>query len=98
MLRSGLWGGAPEIPEGFGDWGKVARLAKSQSVLGVVGDVMLSDKRIAAQLSAEMKTKIKTRTKTKKMMTRTKRKTKRRMMTSKSAKQRVASTRTSLLA
>ena len=60
LLRSGLWGGAPEIPEGFGDWGKVARLAKSQSVLGVVGDVMLSDKRIAAQLSAEMKTKIKT--------------------------------------
>ena len=60
LLRSGLWGGAPEIPEGFGDWGKVTRLAKSQSVLGVVGDVMLSDKRIAAQLSAEMKTKIKT--------------------------------------
>lgn len=60
LLRSGLWGGAPEIPEGFEDWGKVARLAKSQSVLGVVGDVMLSDKRIAAQLSAEMKTKIKT--------------------------------------
>ncbi len=60
LLRSGLWGSAPEIPEGFGDWGKVARLAKSQSVLGVVGDVMLSDKRIAAQLSAEMKTKIKT--------------------------------------
>lgn len=60
LLRSGLWGGAPEIPEGFGDWGKVARLAKSQSVLGVVGDVMLSEKRIAAQLSAEMKTKIKT--------------------------------------
>lgn len=60
LLRSGLWGGAPEMPEGFGDWGKVARLAKSQSVLGVVGDVMLSEKRIAAQLSAEMKTKIKT--------------------------------------
>lgn len=60
LLRSGLWGGAPEIPEGFEDWGKVARLAKSQSVLGVVGDVMLSEKRIAAQLSAEMKTKIKT--------------------------------------
>ena len=37
LVRSGMWGTAPEVPEGFNEWGKVAKLAKSQSVLGVVG-------------------------------------------------------------
>ena len=60
MLRSGLWGSEPDVPEDFDEWSDVARLAKSQSLLGIVGNVMLSDKRIAGQLSAEFKTRIKT--------------------------------------
>lgn len=60
LLRSGLWGSEPDVPEDFDEWSDVARLAKSQSLLGIVGNVMLSDKRIAGQLSAEFKTRIKT--------------------------------------
>ena len=60
LLRNASWGSPIEIPEGFADWGKVLRLAKSQSVLGVVGDAMLSDPAIAAALPLELKTKIKT--------------------------------------
>ncbi len=60
LLRSGLWGTSPEIPEGFDEWGKVVQLAKTQSVLGIVGDVMLSDGTIASKLSPELKSKVKT--------------------------------------
>lgn len=60
LLRNALWGSPVEIPEGFTDWGKVARCAKSQSVLGIVADVMLSDSRIASAMSQELQTKIKT--------------------------------------
>lgn len=60
LFRSGLWGTSPEVPEGFDEWGKVARLAKSQSVLGVVGDRMLNDRNISSRIPAELKAKIKT--------------------------------------
>lgn len=60
LLRTAMWGTRPEIPEGFADWAKVAKLAKSQSVLGVAGDVMLSDERISSAMSPELKAKIKT--------------------------------------
>lgn len=60
LLRSGLWGTSPEIPDGFDEWGKVVQLAKTQSVLGIVGDVMLSDGTIASKLSPELKSKVKT--------------------------------------
>ena len=60
LLRSGLWGTSPEVPEGFDEWGKVARLAKSQSVLGVVGDRMLNDSNISSRIPAELKARIKT--------------------------------------
>lgn len=60
LLRSGLWGTSPEIPEGFDEWGKVVQLAKTQSVLGIVGDVMLSDGTIASKLSPDLKSKVKT--------------------------------------
>lgn len=60
LLRSGLWGTSPEVPEGFDEWGKVARLAKCQSVLGVVGDRMLNDSNISSRIPAELKARIKT--------------------------------------
>ena len=60
LLRNAFWGTPVEIPDGFADWAGVARTAKVQSVLGVAGDVMLSDSSIASAMSQELKTKIKT--------------------------------------
>ncbi len=60
LLRNAFWGSEIEIQEGFADWGKVARTAKIQSALGVAGDVMLSDARIASAMSQELRTKVKT--------------------------------------
>lgn len=59
LLRTAMWGTPVEIPEGFADWAKVAKLAKIQSVLGVAGEVMLSDSRISASVPVELKAKIK---------------------------------------
>ncbi|MEE0234690.1 MAG: nucleotidyltransferase family protein [Bacteroidales bacterium] len=60
LLRNAFWGTPVEIPEGFADWGKVARTAKIQSALGVAGDIMLSDTGIASAISQELRTRIKT--------------------------------------
>ena len=60
LLRNAFWGAPVEIPDGFADWAGVARTAKVQSVLGVAGDVMLSDSSIVSAMSQELKTKIKT--------------------------------------
>lgn len=60
LLRNAFWGAPVEISDGFADWAGVARTAKVQSVLGVAGDVMLSDSSIASAMSQELKTKIKT--------------------------------------
>ena len=59
LLRAGMWVRKPQVPLGFAEWGSVVRLAKSQSVLGVVGQVMLSDEQIAAGMSQELKAKVK---------------------------------------
>ena len=59
LLRAGMWSRKPQVPMGFAEWGSVVRLAKSQSVLGVVGQVMLSDEQIAAGMSQELKAKVK---------------------------------------
>lgn len=58
ILRSGMWGNPVEIPEGFDGWDRVVRLAKTQSVLGVAGDVMLSDERISESMPVDMKGKL----------------------------------------
>ena len=60
LLRNAFWGSPLEVPEGFNDWGEVARTARIQSALGVVGEVMLSDSRISSSISLELRTKIKT--------------------------------------
>lgn len=60
LLRNAFWESEIDIPEGFADWGDVARTAKIQSALGVAGDVMLSDSRIASAMSQELRTKVKT--------------------------------------
>lgn len=60
LIRTALWGTPLEIPEGFAEWGSVARTAKIQSSLGLAGDVMLSDVSVAKTMSDELKAKIKT--------------------------------------
>ena len=60
LLRNALWGTPLEIPEGFCDWTGVARTAKVQSALGLCGDVMMSDQRIASAMPADLKTKVRT--------------------------------------
>lgn len=50
ILRSSLWCTPVEIPIGFSDWGKVMLLAKSQALLGMVGNVLLTHSEIRNQL------------------------------------------------
>lgn len=59
LLRSAMWGTPASVPHDFKDFGKVYRLAKSQSVLPVVADVILSDKDIASRLSPKAEEKFK---------------------------------------
>ena len=42
LLKSELWDAPVEIPDSFTDWGMVVRIAKKQSVLGIVGNRMLA--------------------------------------------------------
>lgn len=46
ILRAALWGGAVEVPEGFSQWNAVMKLAKSQALMGLVGDVLLTRREI----------------------------------------------------
>ena len=59
LLRSGMWGREPQIAQNFEEWGSVVRLAKSQSVLGIVGHVMLTDENLAKKISQELRVRIK---------------------------------------
>ena len=59
LLKAGMWGRNPQVPQGFAEWTKVVMLAKSQSVLGVVAQVMLSDEDVASQLPQDMKARLK---------------------------------------
>ena len=59
LLKAGMWGRNPQVPQGFAEWTKVVMLAKSQSVLGVVAQVMLSDEDVSAHLPQDMKARLK---------------------------------------
>ena len=59
LLRAGMWGREPQIAQNFEEWGSVVRLAKSQSVLGVVGQVMLTDEDLVNRIPQELKVRIK---------------------------------------
>ena len=58
ILKAGMWGVRPQVPEGFDEWVSVVRLAKSQSVLGVVGNVLLSDADLSQRVPKELKDKV----------------------------------------
>ena len=55
LLRSALWGVPAQIPAGFSDWKSVAVLARSQSVLGLVGEELMS-----CDAPKEIKAKVRT--------------------------------------
>lgn len=59
LLRAGMWERKPHVPQEFVEWGRVLRLAKSQSVLGIVGNVVLKDEALAARVPQELKEQIK---------------------------------------
>lgn len=59
LLRSAMWGTPACVPHGFSEWGQIVRLAKAQSVLGLVADVMLSDEAVASHISAKAIEKLK---------------------------------------
>lgn len=59
LLKAGLWGVAPEVPQGFDNWESVARLAKAQSVFAIVGQVMLTTPEISQNLPAPFRLKVK---------------------------------------
>lgn len=42
ILRSALWGVPVEVPAGFSQWSAVMKLAKTQALMGLVGDVLLT--------------------------------------------------------
>lgn len=59
LLRVSLWGGEPQIPNDFKDWGKVFTLAKTQSVLSLVANAVLNDPKLSGQLADGVKAKLK---------------------------------------
>ena len=59
LLRVSLWGGEPQIPNDFKDWGKVFTLAKTQSVLSLVANAVLNDPKLSEQLADGLKAKLK---------------------------------------
>ena len=59
LLRAGLWERKPHVTQDFVEWGRVLRLAKSQSVLGIVGHVMLTDEDLVNRIPQELKVRIK---------------------------------------
>lgn len=53
-----MWGVPVNIPHDFNEWGRVFKLAHSQSVLPMVADVMLSDDTVVSSISAKGQEKL----------------------------------------
>lgn len=54
ILRSALWGTPVEAPEGFSQWNMIMKLAKTQALMGLVGDVLLTRHEIRETLSPKL--------------------------------------------
>ena len=59
ILRVSLWGGEPQIPNDFKDWGNVFTIAKTQAVLSLVANTVLNDSMLSGQLPDRFKAKLK---------------------------------------
>lgn len=55
LLRKALWGTSVEVPQGFNEWRRVLAIAKSQSVLGLVANALLSDSALSKGLSDDQR-------------------------------------------
>ena len=58
ILRASLWKTPVEIPEGFDDWGKVLKLAKTQALTGLIGDVILTNPSILSKFPSQVVAKL----------------------------------------
>lgn len=58
ILRSAMWDTPACIPHDFKEWSSLIKLAKSQSVLALAADVMLSDPDICPRLSAKVQERL----------------------------------------
>lgn len=59
LIRSSLWETEVEIPEGFSEWDRVFRLAKEQSMLGLVAKRVMDMQDVFASLSEKVQAKLK---------------------------------------
>ena len=58
-IRSSLWGVPVDVPMGFSDWDNVLRLAREQSMLGLVSNCILENSEIINSLPASYQKKMK---------------------------------------
>ena len=59
LLRSALWGVPPDVPEDFREWSASVRLAKEQSMLGMISRVILSDNLLVEKIPSVIRLKMK---------------------------------------
>ncbi len=50
IIKASLWNTPVEIPNGFSEWGAIMKLAKTQALMGLVGDVLLTRSEIRETL------------------------------------------------
>ena len=53
ILRAALWGTPVEVPEGFTQWGAIMKLAKTQALVGLVAEVLLTRRELRDSLPAK---------------------------------------------
>ncbi len=58
LLRSALWGTPAEVPHDFKDWNNIVHLSKAQSVMGLVGDVMLNNPELSSRFKEKAKERL----------------------------------------
>lgn len=46
IIRNSLWGSTIELPEDFNQWSPIVKLARTQSLMGLIGDVLLTRREI----------------------------------------------------
>lgn len=58
VVRAALWKTPVVVPAGFNDWSSVLKLAKSQTLTGLVADVLLTDADIRARIPEQVVAKL----------------------------------------
>lgn len=58
ILKASLWGTRLDMPVEFDDWRSLIKLAKSQSVLGLVANVLLSNSELVQRIPVKMQQRL----------------------------------------